>query len=264
MKSGIPGLLLLAVTVAAPCARANERHFTYTYETAVLPVATRELELWTTWRNGRERYYSAFDHRLELEIGLTERLMTAFYLNFGAVSLDTELGQRESSFEYRGVSSEWKYKLTDPVDDVLGLGLYGELTASTSEYEIEAKLLLDKYVGQFLFAANLVAELEWELERGETERELVLAPVAGVSWQFSPSASVGLEIRSHNEIVDGEWEHSALHAGPVVSYRGDGWWVATTFLVQLPAPKPGEDGGSLILDEHERFEVRALLSAGYL
>src|SRR5262245_38541568 len=73
-------LALLAIAaglVFSTPAWANHRLFTYTYETAVLPQDARELELWTTWRGGRDRYYSAFDHRLEFEIGLTDQLMTA-------------------------------------------------------------------------------------------------------------------------------------------------------------------------------------------
>lgn len=203
-------LALLSVAAglafSTPC-WANHRLFTYTYETAVLPQDARELELWTTWRGGRDRYYSAFDHRLEFEIGLTDQLMTAFYLNFGAVTAETPFGLRETSFDYQGVSSEWKYKLFDPFADPLGLGLYAEFSAGTREYEIELKVLA---------------------------------------------------VRNHNEIVGSEWEHSAIHMGPVISYGGNRWWAALTAMAQLAAPK-GAHGGSLILDEHEKLEVRLML-----
>lgn len=247
--------------LGAPLAHGNERHFTYTYETAVLPPDGRELELWTTWRAGRERYYSAIDNRIELEIGLTERLMTAFYLNFGAATLETEFGRRESTFEHRGVSSEWKYQLSHPELDVVGFGLYGELGLATAEYEIEGKLLFDKRLGPFLLALNLVGELEWEVGETSTEREIVLAPVAAAAWLPAPGFGVGVELRSHNEIVGGELEHSALHAGPVVSYARGGWWAALTVLPQLWAPGGAHDGGNLVLDEHERIEVRLLLAS---
>ena len=69
------GLLLGAAgALSAAPASANERHFTYTYESAVLPAGQRELEFWTTWRNGRAQYYSGFDHRVEYEFGITDRL----------------------------------------------------------------------------------------------------------------------------------------------------------------------------------------------
>src|SRR5689334_11389015 len=61
---------------------ANERHFTYTHESAVLPPGVREFELWSTYRTGRNEYYTEFDHRAEFEFGLTKQLMTSFYLNW--------------------------------------------------------------------------------------------------------------------------------------------------------------------------------------
>jgi hypothetical protein len=254
-------LCLATASLAATPARANERHMTYTYETAVLPAGERELELWTTWRAGRERYYRALDNRLELEIGLTDRLMTAFYLNLRAVTLDTELGSRESRFEHRGVSSEWKYQLLHPELDVVGLGLYAEFGVSTSEYEIEGKLLFDERIGPILVAANLVGEIEWEVGETETEREIVFAPVAGVVWQPAAGFGVGLEVRNHNEFVEGEWEHSALHGGPVVSYARGSAWAAVTFLPQIASLKGGHGPGRLILDEHERLELRLLVGS---
>src|SRR6516162_9438009 len=56
---------------------ANERHFTYTYESAVLPPGAKEIEVWATGGFGRNEYYAQLDQRLEFEVGLTERLMTA-------------------------------------------------------------------------------------------------------------------------------------------------------------------------------------------
>jgi hypothetical protein len=53
-----PSALLLAVLpagLAVPLsARANDRHFSYTYEAAVLAPGDKELEVWTTYRNGRD------------------------------------------------------------------------------------------------------------------------------------------------------------------------------------------------------------------
>ncbi len=247
-------VLFCAGVGLAPPAHANDRHFTYAYETAVLAPGGRELEIWTTWRTGRDRYFSRFDHRLEFEVGLTERLQTALYLNFDASTAEDEFGARVSSFDYGGVSSEWKYKLTDPVADPLGLAVYGEASATPDEYELEAKLLADEQLGAMLFAFNLVGEIEWELEADETEREFVLSPVFGASYLLSASASIGIEVRNHNEFVSGEWEHSALHAGPVASYATETWWAAMTFLPQIADLK----NGGVDTEEHERFETRLL------
>ena len=242
-------------------AAANERHFSYTYESGVLPPGGRELEVWTTARIGREDFYARFDQRLEFEVGLTERLMTAFYLNTSSTTADVGPWLRESEFEFEGVSSEWKWKLADPVADGLGFALYAEASGGPSESELEAKLILDKVLGNVLVAANLVGATGWDYAGPETETEQEAEADLGLSWRASPAFSLGLEVRSHNEFVDGEWEHSALFAGPVFSYAAEEWWVTATVLPQLPALKKEGDGGdSRILDEHEKVNARLLFS----
>src|SRR5678810_823141 len=69
-------------------AGATERRFTYTYESATLGAGEREIEPWTTLRLGRNEYYRAIDNRLELEVGITDRLMTAWYLNLSSAAAD--------------------------------------------------------------------------------------------------------------------------------------------------------------------------------
>ena len=257
---------LVAVLVAVAslpllprAARANERHFTYTYESAVLPTGGRELELWTTPRIGKEDYFVRFDERLELEVGVTDQLMTAFYLNWTAVSADVAPDTRESVTEFTGVSSEWKLKLMDPVADPVGLAVYGELTGGTEEAEVEGKLILDKQIGNLLVAGNLVLANEWELEPEETETEQEVELVVAAAYFPRPGLSAGLELRNENAIFEGEWEHSTLFLGPVFGYATDTWWTAITILPQLPALKK-EGDGSRVLDDHEKLEARILFS----
>src|SRR5438046_2417387 len=75
VAAGWVGILSPGVT------QANERHFTYTYESAVLPAGVKEIEPWVTWRTGRTSFYSQFDYRTEFEAGLTDHLLAAVYLN---------------------------------------------------------------------------------------------------------------------------------------------------------------------------------------
>src|SRR5207249_1946531 len=74
--------LLLGLAALPHSASANERHFSYTYETGVLPPGGKEIELSTTLRQGRENFYSGLDHRMEFEVGVADNLMTSFYLNW--------------------------------------------------------------------------------------------------------------------------------------------------------------------------------------
>ncbi len=60
---------------------AQDRLFTYTYQSTVLNKGQRELEIWNTMSTGRNDFYSRLDNRTEFEIGLGHNLQTAFYLN---------------------------------------------------------------------------------------------------------------------------------------------------------------------------------------
>jgi hypothetical protein len=252
----IPQVLLI-MALSATGASASERHFNYTYESAVLRPGARELEPWNTFRLGRSSFYSRLDTRLEAELGLTDRLQTSLYLNLKAESADTP-GGRSSSTELEGISSEWKMKLSDPVADPAGVALYGELGAGPSEVEIEGKLILDKRAGHFLGALNLAAEHEWSFESPETEREKAFELDAAGCWFLTRRLTAGLELRSHLVIPPGgEPTRSALFLGPTVAYATEGWWVAASVLPQVRA-LAGASDGHLDLVEHERVEVRVL------
>ncbi len=261
---GIFGGMLMAVfsilVLTSSEAFASERHFVYTYESGVLNAGDIELEPWTTFRNGRTDFYNRFDNRLEFEVGLTDRLQTAWYLNFTGLGKDVKSKGREFEFEFKGVSSEWKYKLTDPVADAFGTALYLEGSAGPEEAELEAKLIIDKRFGDFLFAFNIVGEHEWEFEEDKTERKIVLEFDTGFGYFLTPKFFAGLELRNINEFPAGEGlEFSALFLGPVLSYAQKNWWATLTFAPQLPALKDhGEDDDSRVLAGLEKINARII------
>lgn len=255
-------LVLLAVLPAA----ANERHFTYTYETPVLPKGGAEIEPWTTVRIGREEHYLRFDQRLEFELGVSNKLMTAWYLNFTGLSA-VEEGAFVKEFEWKGVSNEWKLKLSDRVADPVGVGAYVEWGVGPDEIELEAKLLLDKQVGKVLIAGNLVGELELEMEpevdadgevEVELEPEIVVQADLGIAVLVSDHFSIGLEVREDNIIGGGEFEHATIHAGPTLGFSQGKWWAAVSALPQVIAFGPGVEGGRELHD-HEQVEARVLM-----
>jgi len=246
----------------APRARASSRHFTYTYESLVVDPGEVEFEPWTTVRAGREDFYRRFDHRMEFEVGLTHRLMTAWYVNFTAIAEDVAPDDRQSEFEWGGVSNEWKYKLLDPVADPVGMALYFEWGLAPTEAEIEFKLILDKRAGNFLTAFNAVVEPEWEYEPSETGREIDFEFDLAAAYFLSPAFSLGAEVRNHNEWLPGKGhEYSALFLGPVASYSAGEWWATLTVLPQVAKLKDSEadESNGLVLSEHEKIEVRLLL-----
>ncbi len=251
-------LVLLGILFTPVVARANERHVTDTYASAVRAPGEKESEVWTTGRFRRDTRSTRLDERLEFEVGLLPGLQTSVYLNFTAVG--QELGGELVKSTELSVSNEWKWRVLDSTLDAVGLACFFEATGSVDELELEGKLIIDKRIGPLLLAANFVAEQEWEFGVGQTDQELHLDGYLAASWFFTPRFSVGLEAWNANIIAQGTWEHSAIFLGPVVSYSGDGWWVAFTFLPQLPAFKSSEGGGTYVLTDYERYQARLLFS----
>src|SRR5512133_2041396 len=110
-------------------ANAQDRLFTYTYQSTVLGKGQKELEVWNTFRTGRDDFYARLDHRTEFEIGLGSNFQTAFYLN---LTTKTQAAGPDSAKYLEteneiGFSNEWKFKLLDPVAHPVGLALYAEV-----------------------------------------------------------------------------------------------------------------------------------------
>ncbi|MFN0276417.1 MAG: hypothetical protein ACKVPJ_11760 [Chitinophagales bacterium] len=254
---------------------AGDRDFTYTYQSTVLGKGHRELELWFTYKTGKNIFYNALDHRAEFEIGLGKNIQTAFYLNLGYsssssfVELNPDVYTIESSKGLSlGFSNEWKWKLSDPVANAVGSALYAEVSVEPGEFELEGKVILDKKIGNFITAFNLEGEIEFEAEpelhfdesgivsmETEWEKGKKVELNYGLTYAFNNSFSAGFEVRNHNVFKEGVWEHSALYAGPVISIKQETWWLAFTALPQITDLK----GDGLDLNDHEKLQSRVLL-----
>jgi hypothetical protein len=245
---------------------ANERKFTYAYESSVLPAGARELEVWNTYRYGRQSFFRELDQRLEFEVGVTDKLMSAFYLNYESTLSDSNGTAPGGNFLFEhavSISSEWKYKFLDRVADPVGLSLYGEYTLGLDVSELEGKVILDKQIGKVLAAANIVLSNEWKtnLENGssQTESELELEFSGGISYSVSNTFSMGIEAFIQNLYEDGNLNHSAIFAGPVISFAQENWWATFTCMSQIRS-FAGTTESSLDLDEFERMQFRLLFS----
>ena len=117
---------------------AQDRLFTYTYQSGVLNSGQREIEVWNTFRTGRTDYFARLDNRTEFEIGLGKNLQTAFYLNLTSKTNTVDiLGVKSfTTGNELSFSNEWKYKILDPLADkmltlaaFLGLMMSGAASA---------------------------------------------------------------------------------------------------------------------------------------
>jgi len=245
---------LVFAALGAPPARATERRFTYTNESTVLAAGGRELEPWTTWRGGRHDYYSAFDERLEFEVGVTDRLQSSWYLNLSSVTTGPSR-QQTSSFD--GISSEWKVKFSDAVADRVGSALYLEATFGPDLAELEGKLIFDRQIGKLLVALNLVGAYALDLGVNPTAAETEVEAVAALSYALRPGLGFGLEMIEHNRLAGLAWEEAVFFGGPVATYAAEAWWATLTVALQWVALVGASDGHQNLLSA-ERAQVRFL------
>ncbi len=258
--------LVVAAILAATASMAQDRVFTYTYQSNVLNKGQKELEVWSTLGTNRQNYYRGLNHSLEFEIGLGVNLQTAFYLNYGYNKSITNSGGFDQLFDNRSYSfaNEWKLKLSDPVANKLGSALYFEYVLAPGETELEGKLILDKQTGKFTHAFNLVGELEFEKEfeaegtklKPETEKEFNLEWNYGLSHRLSNRWYAGVELMNKNVFAENELEKSLVYAGPGVSYSGDGYWINFTLMPQLTDLK----GGGRNISGNDGFQARLIFS----
>ena len=260
-------LLILLILINFGNLYAQDRLFTYTYQSTVLSKSQKEIEIWTTLQTGRNNFYRGLGHRMEFEVGLGGNLQTSFYLNYdyskGIVG-NNGIQSIENNTSY-SFSNEWKYKLTDPVANAFGSALYFEYTLSPEETELEAKLIFDKQIGRTVHAFNIVGELAFEKEfvpvgdkiQVETGKEKVFELNYAFAYKVKDDLSFGFEVFNQNQFSKtNEWENSVLSAGPSLSYNMNGYWLNLTFMPQITNLK----GSGLELSSHEKLQSRLIFS----
>ncbi|MFN2644463.1 MAG: DUF6662 family protein [Burkholderiales bacterium] len=273
----------------------GESPFGYVYTTDTHPRGNSEIEQWLTRRHRQATGdYDLWQGRTELEYGVTDRLQTAVYLNYAAVSAfrnrpdgttgpgafvpdevdpDARYGRRF----FQSFSNEWIYRVLSPYKDPIGLALYIEPTWGPDERELETKLILQKNFleDRLVWAANLTAAAEKERFHGEWEREGELELTTGLAYQLAPRWHAGLEYRHHrgyegSGFSAGKRVYAANFIGPSVHYAAKGWWITATYLTQLANAKPYTDearedivGGRFYGEHHERYELRVKLGLAF-
>lgn len=247
----------LAVATSTPIA-ADEAFFGYSYGQDTQPKGQGEWATWLTHRWDKEiGSYNATDLVLEYEYGLNDRLTAAFYLQgldlqaHDSFALDpegnevypaeidvTKLAVVKGSLKYNflsvyqhkvGVSFVWELFYTGWYPKVDG--------AKTEQVSFEPKLILQKNFldDTLVLVYNLAVEAEWRRfpEDDAAENEFSITNSAGLSYRFARRLFGGLEIRHHQDILNGEWNHHDFFAGPTLHYGTKGWYLTITYLRQL-------------------------------
>jgi hypothetical protein len=231
----------VATLAVAPTARANPRPlpFTYTYET--LADGEMELEQYAdltpvkalSAANGATAWYGATQFQTEFEYGITKRLELGLYVTLvpSAGNAFTNVPQMT---EGNGIKQRLRVRLAEEGRWPLDVALYGELVENEREIEIEAKIILQRRIGDLRAVANLWAEREYYFEN---RRDWVLNPTLGLTYQVTPVFHPGVEGWMRAEFPDPAPSPRPFNVGPHV-YAGPTmmfsfgrlWWSTGVYL----------------------------------
>ncbi|MEP7168623.1 MAG: hypothetical protein ABI855_04580 [Bacteroidota bacterium] len=254
---------------------AQDRVFAYTYQTNVLNKGDFDLEFQNTLRTGKTGKFSPYvfgqhlNQRLELEFGLGKKVQTSFYFNselFNYADTSSSEMNQELTVNF---SNEWKWKLSDPVANRIGLGLYGELEFGGSNLEFEGKILLDKKLPNDLFAFNIVGKYEFEKQISRTDNITKAewthnSPVEfyfGYLHTLNSATSIGIEAKNNNDITkENGWVNSVLFAGLAFHAIIGKCFVNLSVLPQIAnLHKTDSAPGNMDYNDFEKLEVRVLV-----
>lgn len=190
--------MLLGILGASATAMAHPRPLPFTYTTDTLSPGAVEIEQYVDMMplraispaTSKEESYLASAFQTEIEIGLRDRLELGLYLTYVPSFGDAYANATRLAGAGTGLKQRLRYILADPDAWPIDVGLYGELVENEREIEVEAKVLLQKRIGALRIAANLSGELELYFSH---QRELVLNPSLGVTYEVTPSVHLGLE-----------------------------------------------------------------------
>ncbi|HEY5952553.1 MAG TPA: hypothetical protein VIV40_43940 [Kofleriaceae bacterium] len=255
-------------------AHGNPRALPMTYTTDTQPAGGAELELFADLvplraispTTTEETSYLASAFQLELEIGLADRLELGLYATFVPSLGDQLAGTAQFAGAGNGLKQRLRYTLNPEPDSVPILGnaaAYVEIAENEREIELEAKLLIERRLDRVRIAANLSAEYELYFSG---QREWVLNPSAGATYEVTPRYHVGLDGFLRAEYP----QHPApdartfglgphVYVGPAVLLAFDkGWWSLGAY-GRLTSPghdlDPGEPYGRVWIRSAIGFDL---------
>ncbi len=195
--------------------------------------------------SGARVAYLATQLQTEIEYGLSDRLELGLYATVAPIAPGlTDLPETTVG---NGSKQRLKYSFAAPGEWPIDVGLYGELEENSSEFAIEAKVLLQRRFGQLRVAANLIAEME--LPWGTTTPEWILMPTVGVTVELTPRLHLGAEYWVHTHVPTGTEALSyndAFHhfVGPAALLNCGRLWVSAGAYLRLDeigrTVQPGE------------------------
>ncbi|HVZ75278.1 MAG TPA: hypothetical protein VHJ20_23030 [Polyangia bacterium] len=214
--------------LAAGAARANPRPLPFTYQSETLPTGAVEVEQFVDMQPLRSRLADGSvvwvlppEFTTEFEVGVTDRLELGLYVTM-VPGFGSEAFAPPPSISDNGAKQRVRYRLADPGAWPLDVALYGEVSETSHEVELEGKIILQRRIGALRLITNLWAERELYLDG---RREWVANPTLGATVELSPRYSVGFEGWMR-------WEHPDA-GGPKEFNDGPHVFVGPAFLASF-------------------------------
>jgi hypothetical protein len=219
------------VLLAAGRAAATPRPLPFTYTTETLGQGELEVEQLAdltpvkgqTSTSESTVAYVAMQFQTEFEYGITDRLELGLYVVY--VLAPTDIGLAAPMTETTGIKERLRYVFADPGRWPIDVGVYGEVVEGNTEEELEAKILLQRRIGNLRIASNLWAEYEFEFS-GVSQKDIVLNPTLGATYEITPVVHAGVE-----GWLRVEFPNQAIHPRPYA--LGPAEYVGPTFMVDF-------------------------------
>jgi hypothetical protein len=210
------GLSAVVASLAAPV-WANPRPLPFSYPHEQLPEGATEIEQYVDYTpvraldvEGHSVPYAAMHFQTEFEHGITDRLELGLYVMYAPAPNGEIAFQTAPSIDHTGLKQRLRYKLADTGAWPIDVSLYGELVENEKEVELEGKVILQRRIGPMRIIANATVEEEFEFAG---ERNFVVAPSGGLTFEATPSVQPGIE-----------------------------WWMRAEYPADSPSPRPFELG----------------------
>ena len=215
-------LLLLnaaALVCAARTASATPRPLPFTYTTETLGEGSAEIEQYAditpvkalSTTTGAPVWYGATQFQTEFEYGITNRLEAAFYVTYQPSPGDSYTSTAPMT-EGTGIKQRLRYVFADPGELPIDAGIYVETVETANEFEVEAKILLQRRFGKLRVDSNLWGEYELYYT---PQKDVVLNPTLGATYEISPMVHVGAEGWMRVEFPDPAPHPRPYSVGPV-------------------------------------------------
>jgi hypothetical protein len=253
-------VLFVAATALPAIAAATPQPLPYSYVYPTLDKGHLEVEQYVdltpvkalSTSTGLPVFYAATQFQTEFEYGITDRLELGLYLTL-APSPGEDFTSAAKLTEGNGLKERLRLRLAEEGEWPVDVGLYGELVENERELEIEAKILLQRRIGQARVVANLWAERELYL--ASSQQDWVLNPTLGVTYEVTPAFHPGVEGWMRAEFPDPAPAARTFNLGPAVYVGptamidfGNLWWSTGAYLRATDVGRvlqPGDAFGSV-------------------